>query len=114
MLQFVLGVSIVKGQGVASGIRNVGKRIKNSELNITKETEKRIEALIRDYHVVIDLETHTISHDCADWNRVSASQKLCKHIGKLLLSMEREVAIRVLRRLRDEKETWQFKPYTNQ
>jgi len=88
------------------------QRIKDNELKIVKETEKQIEALIRDYHIVIDLETNTILHDCADWSRVLPTKKLCKHVGKLLLSIDREKAIRILRRLYAQKETWQFKPYT--
>jgi uncharacterized protein YecE (DUF72 family) len=90
------------------------QRIKDNELELVKETENRIEALIRDYHIVIDLETNTILHDCADWSRVLLTKKLCKHIGKLLLSIDREKATELLRRLYTRKKTWQFKPYTNQ
>jgi len=90
------------------------KRIKDDELELVKETENRIEALIRDYHIVIDLEANTILHDCADWSRVLQTKKLCKHVGKLLLSIDREKATEILRRLYAQKKTWQFKPYTDQ
>jgi uncharacterized protein YecE (DUF72 family) len=88
------------------------QRIKDNELKMVGITEERIEALIRDYHIVIDLETNTILHDCADWSRVLPTKKLCKHIGKLLLSIDREKAIEILRKLYVQRETWQFKPYT--
>jgi len=88
------------------------RRIKDKELKIVKETDKRIEAIIRDYHIIIDLEHETILHDCADWNRVLLTKKLCKHIGKLLLSIEKEKAEQILEKVFAEKETWQFKPYT--
>ncbi len=88
------------------------RRIKDKELKIVKETDTRIEAVIRNYHIVIDLEQQTILHDCADWNRVLSTKKLCKHIGKLLLSIENEKAEQILEKIYTEKETWQFKPYT--
>jgi len=88
------------------------KRIKDQELNVIEETDERIEAVIRDYHIIIDLKTRTILHDCADWDRVSTSKKLCKHVGKLLLSIDREKATKILRRVITKKGAWQFKPYT--
>jgi len=88
------------------------QHIKDNELEMVEETEERIEALIRDYHIVIDLETNTILHDCADWSRVLPTKKLCKHIGKLLLSIDKEKSLQILRKLYVQKEKWQFKPYT--
>jgi len=87
------------------------ERIKDNELRIVKETENRIEAVIRDYHIVIDLGTSTILHDCPDWSRVLPTKKLCKHVGKLLLSIDGEKAVQVLMKMYAQKETWQFKPY---
>jgi len=71
-----------------------------------------VKALIRDYHIVIDLEDRTVLHDCADWSRVIPSKRFCKHIGKLLLSLEREKALEILKQIRAEKEAWTFEPYT--
>jgi hypothetical protein len=88
------------------------ERIKDRELNVVKETDERIEAVIRDYHIMIDLKTRTILHDCADWSRVSTSKRLCKHIGKLLLSIDREKATKILKKVIAQKDAWQFKPYT--
>ena len=88
------------------------QRIKDNELEMVEETEERIEALIRDYHIVVDLETNTILHDCADWSRVLPTKKLCKHVGKLLLSIDKEKSLQILRKLYVQKEKWQFKPYT--
>jgi flavodoxin len=85
--------------------------IEDSELKITKQTDSRIEATVREYHIVIDLETKEILHDCADWSKTLPARKLCKHVGKLLLSMDRDRATRMLRALYAEKESWQFKPY---
>jgi uncharacterized protein YecE (DUF72 family) len=88
------------------------KEIKDSELTIKKETDQRIEATIREYHIIIDSEAKTILHDCADWNKALPTKRFCKHIGKLLLSIDREKATKMLTKIYSEKEKWQFKPYT--
>ena len=87
------------------------KGIKDDELKIEKETNERVEAMIREYHIVIDSQARMILHDCADWSRMMPSKRFCKHIGKLLLSMGKERATSMLRKIYSQKETWQFKPY---
>lgn len=87
------------------------KGIKNSELKIEKETDVRLEAAIREYHIIIDLEARTILHDCADWSKMLLAKTFCKHIGKLFLSLDKKKAIDILRKIYSQKDTWQFKPY---
>jgi uncharacterized protein YecE (DUF72 family) len=87
------------------------KDIKDDELRIEKETDERVEATVREYHIVIDFEARTISHDCADWNKMLPANTFCKHIGKLFLSMDKEKATDMLRKICSQKDTWQFKPY---
>jgi len=86
--------------------------IKDKELTIQEVTDNRVEALIRGYHILIDLANRVVLHDCADWSRVLPSKRFCKHIGKLLLSLGEEKASIILRRIFTEKEAWEFKPYT--
>jgi len=86
--------------------------IKDDELKIEKETDKRVEAVVREYHIVIDLEARTILHDCADWSKMLPAKTFCKHIGKLFLSLHKEKATYMLRKIYSQKDTWQFKPYT--
>lgn len=88
------------------------RRIKDTELEIQRISEDQIKALIRDYHILIDLKNHVILHDCADWSRVLPSKRFCKHVGKLMLSLEEERAVKLLRQIYAAKETWVFKPYT--
>ena len=97
---------------VAAGRLERAQSIGDSELSITRQTDERVEATVREYHIVIDLENKTIYHDCADWGKILSTKKLCKHIGKLLLSMDRERATKTLRQIYTEKDAWQFKPYT--
>jgi len=87
------------------------KQIKDDELRVRKRTDESIEATIRDYHIVIDLETRTISHDCPDWSKLLPVKKLCKHIGKLLLSLEKEKAKKILNDMSTQKEKWKFRSY---
>jgi len=92
---------------------NRAKQIEDSELTIRKQNVNEIEAVIRDYHIVIDAEKATILHDCADWEKVSATKKLCKHVAKLLLSMNREKAAEILRKMYAQQDKWRFMPYTS-
>ncbi len=88
------------------------QRIKDKELAIQEETDNKIKALIKKYHIVIDLENRVVLHDCADWNRVMLSKRFCKHIGKLLLSLDKKKASNILKQIYANKEAWEFKPYT--
>lgn len=87
------------------------EQIPNSDLTITKQTNEILGARLREYHIVIDIKEKIILHDCADWERVSSTRKFCKHIAKLLLSIDREQANGILRDLYQQEEAWQFKPY---
>jgi len=88
------------------------QRIKDRELTVQEETDNEIKALIRDYHIVIDLGNRVVLHDCADWSRVLPSKRFCKHIGKLLLSLDKKKASNILKKIYTNKEEWEFKPYT--
>jgi uncharacterized protein YecE (DUF72 family) len=98
---------------VAPGRLERALDIGNEELTIQKETAENIEAAIREYHIMIDLKNSIILHDCADWGKILSTRKLCKHIAKLLLTIDREKATAILRNLYAQKDTWQFKPYTS-
>lgn len=86
--------------------------IKDDELTIQQETNDRIKATIRDYHLIIDLENRVILHDCADWSRMFSNKQFCKHLGKLMLSLNKEKASNILKQIYADKESWQFKTYT--
>jgi uncharacterized protein YecE (DUF72 family) len=87
------------------------RSIADDELQISKETADQVEAAVREYHIVVDLRNGTISHDCADWGKISSTKKLCKHVAKLLLAMDRQEATEILKNMYTQKEKWQFKPY---
>lgn len=88
------------------------QHIRDKELTIQELTDNQVKALIRGYHIIIDLEERTVLHDCADWDRVLPNKRFCKHIGRLLLSLGKEKASEILKQIHAEKEAWKFKPYT--
>jgi len=88
------------------------QRIRDEELTIQEATDSQIKVLIRNYHIVIDLDNFVVLHDCADWSRVMLSKRFCKHIGKLFLSLDKEKASSILKQIYKNKEAWKFKPYT--
>jgi uncharacterized protein YecE (DUF72 family) len=87
--------------------------IRNDELKIEKDTHQRIEATIRDYHIVIDSESKTIQHDCEDWRKGLEAKRFCKHMGKLLLSINRMTATELLKKIDQERDKWQFQLWLN-
>ena len=88
------------------------QQIKDDEVTIQQETAEEIRAMVKEYHIVIDLENRVILHDCADWSKMLPNKKLCKHLGKLLLILDKEKATTILRQIYANKEAWNFKPYT--
>jgi uncharacterized protein YecE (DUF72 family) len=98
----------------AAGRLERAQDINDDELAIIHQTNERVEAVMRNYHITNDLKDHTISHDCADWSKILTGQKLCKHIAKLLLALDRGKATEILRELHARKGAWQFRLYTGE
>lgn len=71
-----------------------------------RNDEQVLKARIRSYNVEIDLETKTIRHDCADWGRRKTVNKLCKHLGKALLTLPEEKAHTLLKEIITEPKSW--------
>ena len=88
------------------------KGIKDDEVLIREVSENRITAMIREYHVIVDLKKKIILHDCADWSRCIPVKQFCKHIGKLMMSLPKEKATETMKKICLELEKWEFKPYT--
>jgi len=88
------------------------QQIKDEEVTLQQETDNQIRAMVKEYHIVIDFENHVVLHDCADWSKMLPNKKLCKHLGKLLLSLDKEKATAILRQIYLNQEAWEFKPYT--
>ncbi len=89
------------------------KRIKDEEVTIQEATDKRVRALIRDYHLLIDIKKRIVLHDCADWSRCIPVKQFCKHVGKVMISLPEKRAVEILRRICLERDEWEFKPYVD-
>ncbi len=85
--------------------------IKDKEVTIKEVTDNRVRASVREYPIVIDFKKRVVLHDCADWNKVLPDRRFCKHLGKLLLSLDKEKASEILRQIYKNKEAWEFKLY---
>ena len=58
------------------------------------------------YNVVIDLQSRRIQHGCRDFLGQGREGKLCKHVAALLLVIDEEVALTILRGLTDPDGGW--------
>ena len=86
------------------------KEIPNDELSISEFSPDKVEAKVKNYKIVIDVNEQFIRHDCDDWSRQASRKKICKHLGKLFLSLPQDFAKEILEEIRGNKEEWKFIP----
>ncbi len=65
-----------------------------------------VKAGVGPYSVVIDPADRLIRHDCEDWRKHLPGGQLCKHVSAVLITMPSGQALRILRELRDSRESW--------
>ena len=82
--------------------------MEDSLVSIAKIEPEKIEGKVKDYVVQIDFKKCTILHDCQDWQKNMDSKAMCKHLGKLLLSIDSKRAIDLLREILENKDRWSF------
>ncbi len=87
------------------------REIKGDEVSIEHASEDNVKAKVRQYHVSIDAAQRLILHDCADWSRCAPVRQLCKHVGKVMMSVPEATAVGILRKMGAEREKWEFKAY---
>jgi uncharacterized protein YecE (DUF72 family) len=84
------------------------EKIKDSEIQLEYVDDDRIEANIRNYHIIIDMDEQVIKHNCDDWRKGKSRKRMCKHIGKLFLTLPPGQAKDILSRIWDDIEGWFF------
>ncbi len=89
---------------------NRAKKIPNKKVVIKTATPEKIEANVKQYKVIIDMNKQFIYHDCDDWTRQAPKKNFCKHIGKIFLSLPEDQAVKTLEEINIKKNDWQFKP----
>ena len=84
------------------------RQMDDSLVSITNETSDVVEATVKKYMVRIDIPNRTIVHDCQDWRNNMAAKNMCKHLGRLLLTLDEGKAANILRQVLREKGSWSF------
>ena len=82
--------------------------IRDEELTVKTATSEKIVAKIRDYNLTMESQTKTITHDCGDWERSIETRQLCKHVGKVLLSLPENTALGWVTQIHEDPEAWHF------
>jgi uncharacterized protein YecE (DUF72 family) len=82
--------------------------IHDDELTIKTATSERVDAKIRAYNLTMDSETKAITHDCGDWERSIETRQLCKHVGKVLLSLPEKIALGWVTQIHEDPDSWHF------
>jgi uncharacterized protein YecE (DUF72 family) len=84
------------------------EKIKDSELRVTYSGDDAVRARLRDYNIEVDLMHQVVKHDCDDWRKGARNKRMCKHLGKLFLSLPPGQAKKVLGRIWDDVDGWTF------
>lgn len=86
---------------------NRAKEIKDDDLEI-RENDHCIKGRIRNYSFVINEQEQKIIHDCNDWEKRSSEKKLCKHIGKIFLSLPQDRTKKIINNIIENHTRWSF------
>ena len=84
------------------------EKIKDSEIKFEYVGDDRIEASIRDYYITIDMKEHVIKHNCDDWRKGKSSKRMCKHLGRLFLTLSPGQAKDILTKIWEDLDSWFF------
>jgi uncharacterized protein YecE (DUF72 family) len=82
--------------------------IPDDDVKVKVANMKSIEAKIRDYNLKMDMAPKTILHDCGDWERAIETRQLCKHIGKVLLTIAEPIALAWVSGIHENPDAWKF------
>ncbi|MCX8204722.1 MAG: DUF72 domain-containing protein [Candidatus Nezhaarchaeota archaeon] len=86
------------------------REIPDEEVRLEEAGPRLLKARVKEYTIILDLDSKVVLHDCADWSRVAVAKQFCKHLGKLFMKIPRQTAVELLRRLYGEREEWTFRP----
>jgi len=83
--------------------------IPEGDVRVSTATATRVEAKIRDYDLVMDAKTRSITHNCGDWERSVDTRQLCKHVGRILLAIPVDIATAWADAIFEDREKWKFR-----
>ncbi len=84
------------------------KDIPHERIKIEKVTGEYIVARVKEYLVKVDIESRVFAHDCGDWIAWMSKKFMCKHVARLLGTIDPRVAVEILRDLYTNKSEWTF------
>jgi uncharacterized protein YecE (DUF72 family) len=82
--------------------------IPDEDVSIKIATSEEVVAKIRDYNLTMESGPKTIIHDCGDWERSIETRQLCKHVGKVLLSLPEKIALGWVTQIHEDTDAWRF------
>jgi len=82
--------------------------IPDDDVKVNEANGRVINATVRDYTLRMDMLSKTIVHDCGDWERAVETRQLCKHIGKVLLTISEKVALQWVSAIQENLDGWKF------
>lgn len=82
--------------------------IPDDDVQIREANPKIILANIRKYALRMEMSQRTIVHDCGDWERAVETRQLCKHIGKVLLTIPEPIALEWVSAIQENLDAWKF------
>ncbi len=85
------------------------KEMDDSLVVVSTSAPEHIGGKVKDYVVDIDLSKRVILHNCQDWENNLDSKTMCKHLGKLLLTIDEAKATNLLREVLRDMNQWTFK-----
>jgi Protein of unknown function DUF72 len=82
--------------------------IPDDDVKIQSADTDKVQASIRDYNLTMDSISRTITHDCGDWERSIETRQLCKHVGKVILLLPENIALRWVTQIHEDTDAWRF------
>jgi len=85
-----------------------GSRIKDEDLTIQESSDQNIKAKVKDYIVEFYPKEKILRHNCDDWRKGLEEKRLCKHVVKVLLSINPKRAQNLIQNMIENKRDWKF------
>ena len=88
-----------------------GSDIKDEDLTIQEFSDQNIKAKVKNYIVEFYPKEKILKHNCDDWRKGLEEKRLCKHVVKVLLSINPEKAQDLIENIIKNKHDWKFQTY---
>ncbi len=83
--------------------------IDSSLVIIESITGDTLSARVKEYTMEINIPERYLEHNCPDWENWSEQKMMCKHIGKVFLTLDDKISTPLLKKIYAERDAWQFR-----